>query len=321
MPEKKVNKLPAPTWNWLKMNDAVISVPEPLEKIAPISEGGILHFSARAGESVFFENEIRAGENEEKTIIMDYTSQDADENGGEKNVESAAGFFGIKTRVVLEKGARVHLVKIQMLDGDFTRHDQTFAEISDGAEFRFTQIELGGAKNFVEMVADLDGEKSYLKSDISYYCADGQELDINFVANQRGKKSQSLMNTFGTLGSGAKKTFRGTIDFKRGCAASSGSELEETLLLSENVVNKSIPLILCGEEDVSGDHGATIGSVSDEMLFYMNSRGIKKSAAEELMARAKVMRTAALIPNGSCVEKIEKFLDEIFSKKNAEANP
>ncbi len=115
MTEKKVNKLPAPTWNWLKMNDAVISVPEPLEKIAPISEGGILHFSARAGESVFFENEIRAGENEEKTIIMDYTSQDADENGGEKNVESAAGFFGIKTRVVLEKGARVHLVKIQML--------------------------------------------------------------------------------------------------------------------------------------------------------------------------------------------------------------
>lgn len=315
MTEKKVNKLPAPTWNWLKMNEAALSVPEALEKIAPSSDDGVLRFSVRQGENVFFENEIRAREGEEKTIIMEYTSQGADENGG----ESAAGFFGIKTNVILEKGSRVHLVKIQMLNGNFTRHDQTLAKISDDAEFRFTQIELGGAKNFVEMIADLDGEKSSLKSDISYYCADGQELDINFVANQRGKKSQSLMNSFGTLGDGAKKTFRGTIDFKRGAAASNGSELEEVLLLSENVANKSIPLILCGEEDVSGDHGATIGSVSDEMLFYMNSRGIEKSAAEEMMARAKVMRTAALIPSESCLEKIESFLDKIFSRKNAEA--
>lgn len=313
MTEKIVNKLPAPTWNWLKMNAAEISVPEQLKKIEGEAKDGVLHFSVRSGENVFFENEIHAREGEEKTIIMDYTSQDADKN--------AAGFFGIKTRVILEKGSRVHLVKIQMLGKNFTRHDQTFAEISDGAEFRFTQIELGGAKNFIEMISDLDGENSHLKSDISYYCTDGQELDINFVANQRGKKSRSLMNSFGSLAGGAKKTFRGTIDFKRGSSASSGSELEEVLLLSENVVNKSIPLILCGEEDVSGDHGATIGSVSDEIFFYLNSRGIKKAAAEEMMARAKVMRTAALIPNESCIEKIEKFLDEIFSQKGAEENP
>lgn len=316
MTEKIVNTLPAPTWNFLKMNSAKISVPDSLKKIEGEAKDGSLHFSVRPGENVFFENEIHAREGEEKTIIMDYTSQGADEGG-----ENAAGFFGIKTRVFLEKGARVHLVKIQMLGKNFTRHDQTFAKISDGAEFRFTQIELGGAKNFVEMISDLDGEKSNLKSDISYYCADGQEIDINFVANQRGKKTGSLMNSFGTLGDGAKKTFRGTIDFKRGASESKGSELEEVLLLSENVVNKSIPLILCGEEDVSGDHGATIGSVSDEILFYLNSRGIKKSAAEEMMARAKVMRTAALIPNDSCIEKIEKFLDGIFSKQNAEANP
>lgn len=315
MTREIANKLPAPTWNWLKMNAAEISVPESLKKIEGEPKDGVLHFSARPGENVFFENEIRAREGEEKTIIMDYTSQDASEENG------AAGFFGIKTRVILEKDSRVHLVKIQMLGKNFTRRDKTFAKISDGAEFRFTQIELGGAKNFVEMIADLDGENSRLKSDISYYCADGQELDINFVANQRGKKSRSLMNSFGSLAGGAKKTFRGTIDFKRGSSASSGSELEEVLLLSENVVNKSIPLILCGEEDVSGDHGATIGSVSDEIFFYMNSRGIGKSAAEEMLARAKVMRTAALIPNESCVEKIENFLDKIFSGKSAEANP
>lgn len=317
MTEKIVNTLPVPTWNYLKMNAAKISVPEPLTHISGEHKDGALHFSVRAGENAFFENEIRARAGEEKIVIMDYTSQGADGSSG----ADAAGFFGIKTRVILEQGARIHLVKIQMLGSNFTHLDQTFATLSDGARFQFTQIELGGANNFVEMISDLDGEKSHVKSDFSYYCADGQELDANFVANQRGKKSQSVMNSFGTLGNGAKKTFRGTIDFKRGAAASSGSELEETLLLSENVVNKSIPLILCGEEDVSGDHGATIGGVPEEIFFYLNSRGIGKAAAEELMARAKVMRTAALIPNGACVERIEHFMEGIFSRKSAEEHP
>ena len=42
------------------------------------------------------------------------------------------------------------------------------------------------------------------------------------------------------------------------------------LLLSNDVVNQTIPLILCAEEDVEGNHGATIGKLDDELLFYLD---------------------------------------------------
>ena len=85
------------------------------------------------------------------------------------------------------------------------------------------------------------------------------------------------------------------------------------LLLSPTVVNKSIPLILCGEEDIAGEHGSTIGKLGDDTLFYMQSRGIAKQEAEMLMARAKIVRVAALIPDEATVEKINAYLDEVFS--------
>ena len=57
-------------------------------------------------------------------------------------------------------------------------------------------------------------------------------------------------------------------------------------MLGDDVSNKTVPLILCAEENVVGNHGATIGSLDDETLFYFESRGIGKETAEDILARA-----------------------------------
>ena len=121
------------------------------------------------------------------------------------------------------------------------------------------------------------------------------------------------MTAQGTLQDKAVKTYRGSIDFIKGSEGSTGNEYEEVLLLSPYVVNKSIPLILCGEEDIAGEHGSTIGKLGDDTLFYMQSRGIAKREAEMLMARAKIARVASDIPDEATVEKINAYLDEVLS--------
>ena len=78
-----------------------------------------------------------------------------------------------------------------------------------------------------------------------------------------------------------QKVFRGTIDFKNGSSDSVGNEKETVLMLGENVVNKTVPLILCAEENVVGNHGATIGELDDETLFYFESRGIGRDNGGE----------------------------------------
>lgn len=57
----------------------------------------------------------------------------------------------------------------------------------------------------------------------------------------------------------------------KGCTGSQGNEIETTLLLSPKAVVKAAPIILCGEEDIAAEHGSTIGKLSNDMLFYMNS--------------------------------------------------
>ena len=58
------------------------------------------------------------------------------------------------------------------------------------------------------------------------------------------------------------------------------------MILGDDVVNKTMPVILCDEDDVAGNHGATIGSVSPEQLDYLAARGLSRQDAEQLFVRA-----------------------------------
>ena len=177
-----------------------------------------------------------------------------------------------------------------------------------------THIVLGGAKTYVGVGSNLKEYKSSFKSDLAYYTRGNQELDLNYIVLQYGKKTDCVMNVYGTMNDQSKKTYRGTIDFKNGCAGSTGNEQEETLLLSPKVVNNSIPVILCDEEDVSGEHGASIGRLSEDMLFYMESRGISLEVAENLIARAKVQRVVNKIGDEKVCGQVEAFMDDLFGK-------
>ena len=65
-------------------------------------------------------------------------------------------------------------------------------------------------------------------------------------------------------------------------------------MLGDGVANKTVPLILYAEENVVGNHGATIGELDEDTLFYFASRGIDRAAAEAILARAAVERLARM---------------------------
>ncbi|WP_191014140.1 SufB/SufD family protein [Treponema zioleckii] len=304
---KELNKIPALTWNWLKMNRAnldveaesdVISEKKEIVATKP-NEKVSLHFDFEDGKTYEHEQIITARENSEITVIMDYSS-----------AENASGFSKIRTKLVAEANAKIHLVKVQLLGSDFVQIDDTVGECADNAEIKVTQVELGGAKIFAQVKNDLNGFMSKFKSHTAYLCKDKQNFDFNYLVNHFGEKSDTRMWIKGVVDGEATKTYRGTIDFKNGCAESTGDEQEETLLMSPTVINKSIPIILCDEENVAGSHGSTIGRLSADELFYMQSRGITEDEAKKMMARAKIISVANQIPDSALVEKITTFIDK-----------
>lgn len=273
---------------------------------AHIEQPVTVRFSPEPGKT-FTDRQIIVAEPDAKlTVIMVYASPDG----------QADGLLAVQTRIWARARADVHLITVNLLGARCTHLDDTAVFCEEGARMTLTQIELGGAKTYAGVGVTLAGDRSSFRSDTAYHCHAAQLLDMNAVIRHQGAKTDTQMTVKGVVGDEATKVYRGTIDFQRGCAGATGDEQEETLLLSPAAVNKSIPIILCGEEDVSGTHGASIGRLGADELFYMQSRGISEQAAKQMMSRAKIAGVARRIPDPSVVAEIDAFLDTIAAVRH-----
>lgn len=216
----------------------------------------------------------------------------------------------IKTDVYIEENANLKIIKVQLLGKDCLNIDDTAIFQKENSKVHFVQIELGGKHVNSGLHVVLQGNNARFVSDTAYFTKGEQLLDMNHIVDHYGKKSESKMFVYGSLKDNSKKTYRGTIDLKKGCCGAKGNETEEVLLLSPKVVNKSLPVILCDEEDVEGEHGSTIGKLSKQMLFYMQTRGITEDVAEILFSRARIQAAADLILNENVKNEIFTFLDK-----------
>ncbi len=270
------------------------------EKTGTKTEPVRLHFSCKEGKKSFQKVEILVKEGEEVNVLMDYTSPE----------KTASGLAAVQTKLHIEKGAKVRLVQVQLLGKDYTLLNDIGAQCEDGAQFEVLQLFLGSSKTYSGCMADLKGKESHFKADIGYQGKDSQRYDMNYVAVHKGKKTVSEMNADGILDDQAFKLFRGTIDFKNGSSGSKGDEKEDVLLMGDNVVNQTIPLILCAEEDVEGNHGASIGQLDEEMLFYLSSRGMSEESASKMIARARIDAVCQKIGDEELEKLVQDYLEE-----------
>lgn len=225
--------------------------------------------------------------------------------GGDSEV-----FSGIITKVYAEDDSNVQITKVQLFKNNVYQIDDTQIVCGERAKADLIQIELGGAHIDAGFHATLHGYQSRFTSDTAYICRKTQYIDMNQVVVHTGKKTDCNMKTDGTVKDDSTKTYRGTIDMRKGCSGSTGNEMETTLLLSPTAVVKAAPIILCGEDDIAAEHGSTIGKLSPEMLFYINTRGIDQATAEALLTKAKVTAAATNIPDEKIREEINAWLEK-----------
>lgn len=228
-----------------------------------------------------------------------------------KNEKNSYGLSSIQIKIYAEENAKVHLSMAQILEKSEISFWDIGGELKENASVEIIKLEAGSKKAYTGTLMNLSGTKSSFDAQVGYYGKDKQKLDMNYVARHTGKKTISNMETNGVLEDGAFKLFRGSIDFKPGCSGAKGDEKEEVLLLGDDVVNQTIPLILCSEEDVEGNHGASIGNLDEKTMFYLKSRGFSEKAAQNMVARARIDSICEKISDGYVREKVEEKLDTI----------
>ena len=336
-----INRLPARTWNHLGMNETRVQLegtykyydPEVGNRPADVQwvvnadnlpQGAHGDLEPMVGSLPAALAETKQGVQMEQPLVLQYRYADAAQEGSRlvlhaeansrlkvvlvlTSPDASASTTAIQAEIYADQGAVIDLYVVQLLGNQSTAFFNAAGICREGARFNLTKLELGAEKLYAGANIDLAGDDAYFNTEIAYHGRPGQTLDMNYVALHHGKRTESAMQANGTLEDGSKKIFRGTIDFQKGCGGSVGNENENVLLLGDNMVNQTIPLILCKEEDVEGNHGASIGRLDEKVLFYLGARGIPEAQAQQMIAQARIDAVCDKIPVEELQEQAREF--------------
>ena len=261
-----------------------VEVPRGERRAEPI----VVSVASGAGEVADTGVMVREGAEVTIVVAAGAGEKDGDAEGDATAADPAAApaTSASLLRVIAEAGARVTIHEYLCPGADAQHLESVGIRAGRDARVEVRQYALGGGTVALGLAADLAGDRARFDLTQRYHAAGTEVLDVNEVVRMRGRNTRSELAYSGVLEDAAKKSLRTTIDLVHGARGAQGNEAETVLVLGDDVTNKTLPVILCDEDDVAGNHGATIGSVSPEQLAFLASRGLSRADAEELFSRA-----------------------------------
>ena len=216
-------------------------------------------------------------------------------------------FHNVVIRLLAKENANVNITIVNLLNNSSNNFDSIENVLQENANVNYTIIDIGAKNSVSNYYSNLmgNGAKNDLKT--IYLGTENQVKDINYIAHTRGEKTEIDIDVQGALKDFSKKNFKGTIDFKKGCKNAKGNENEYCMMLSDTAKSIALPMLLCTEDNVEGNHSTSSGKVEPEILFYIMSRGISYKEAIKLITRARF---------GNIIERIqnEELKQEIFAQ-------
>ena len=253
-----------------------------------------IDFNFDNDNSVLIDNiEIIANENTKSTIIIKYTSNQ--ENGNYHN-----GIIKAKA----EKNAELNIVLVNLMNTKSNNFLAIENDFEENAKINYTIVDFGGKHSITNYYSNLQGDNCDNQLNTIYLGKENQVFDLNYIGELRGKKSNIDIEVQGALKDISKKHFKGTIDFKKGCKKATGNENEACMLLSDTAKSIALPMLLCSEEEVEGNHSSSAGKIGEKELFYIMSRGFELKEAMKLMVRARFNQILEKIENEELREEI-----------------
>ncbi len=213
-------------------------------------------------------------------------------------------------KVFAKENAKLNITVINLLNSNSEHFEAMENILEDNSDLNYTIIDIGGKNSIQNYYSNIIGKSA--KNDLKtiYLGSKNQIKDINYIAELRGQKSFVDIDVQGALKENAKKNFKGTIDFKKGCKKAKGNENEFCMLLSEKAKSLALPMLLCTEDDVEGNHSTASGKVDEEQLFYIMTRGLSYKEAVKLIVRANFNKTIERILDEEVKQNIIKEIDE-----------
>ena len=279
---------------------AFIHVQRNLEVSQPIH---LLFISDGAQPVTFPRVLIVAEENSSATIIESYLG-----------ASGAEYFTNAVVEVVLKDGAKLEHYRVQREGVDAFHVATTVADLGGNASYNTTAINLGAklSRHDVRAIMDHEGAECWL--DGLYLVTGNQHTDTHSVIDHRKPHCTSHQLYKGILDGKSRAVFNGKVFVRHDAQKTDAMQTNKNLLLSNEARVDTKPQLEILADDVKCAHGAAVGQIEEDELFYLETRGIHPDLARNLLTYGFAEEVIGKIK----IDSIRQQLDEaVLNRLNA----
>ena len=201
--------------------------------------------------------------------------------------DGASGHLANLVRnITLHANAQLDWTIVQQASADATLLRRTDCVLHEHAHLDFHALELGGKLARHELRVDLAGAQAGFDSRGAFVLDGRRHCDTEVLVTHRGRDTVSDSSWRGAVGDRARGVVHGRILVRPGADGSDGSFYNKNLLLSTEAEVDTRPALEIYADEVKANHGATVGQLDENVLFYLRSRGIALDAARRMLVRA-----------------------------------
>jgi Fe-S cluster assembly protein SufD len=225
--------------------------------------------------SLFWRLLVVADEGSRFTLIEEYASRSPD----------LEAYTNAVAELHVGQAAKLEYVSIQNLSRETWHFATHHARVDRDAELDWVAGGFGSKKGKVRIQNDLTGPGATSRVTGAYFADGEQHLDYDTFQEHVAPSTESDFAFKGALRESARAVWRGMIRVEPDAQKTNAYQENRNLLLSPDAHADSIPGLEIMANDVRCTHGATLGRINREELFYLMARGLSRSEAERLIVR------------------------------------
>jgi Fe-S cluster assembly protein SufD len=210
------------------------------------------------------------------------------------------------TEIVAGEGARVRHVRVQREAGGAFHIGQCAVEVAKDAHYASHAVSLGARISRLDLNVLQQGEGADVQMDGLALISGRQLADTHSLMDHARPHGRCRQLHKCIVGGAAHAVFNGKIVVRPGSQLTDSSQQSRNLLLSEKAHVDTKPQLEIFADDVKCAHGAAVGQLDPEQLFYLRSRGLPEPQARNLLTYAFAAEVLDRIPVPSLVESLEE---------------
>ena len=207
----------------------------------------------------------------------------------------------------LEKNSKIEFIKFHNDDSETTNLSLLISFLKEDATCNIFNLINGGAFTRSETHSYLKGKNSSMNLNCVYLSTDSQHHDVTSSIYHDFPNCNSSQKVRGVLNKNSTGVFQGKIRVEKKAQKTNAQQMSRALILSDKALSNSKPELEIYADDVVCSHGATVGELDEEQIFYFLSRGIDKQKARFMMIEAFLSEIIE-----ESVDKV--FLDEVLKE-------